>query len=96
MGEEITLAKRGDGGSLSPIIALEKNGVSDITISRGRVVWENDGKVDDIHKGRGEYIPRKAFGSAYDSVKYRATARDKSEQPVVREPYTGPVAGVSS
>lgn len=67
-------------------------GVADMTISRGRVVWENKGVVEDTHKGKGHYIPRHAFAAAYDSIPYREKAREKEEQPVVREPYSGPVA----
>lgn len=72
---------------------MELQGLAAYTISRGRVVWENKGVVDDAHKGKGQYIPRQAFASAFDSVEYREKARQEQEQPVKRKPYDGPIAG---
>jgi dihydropyrimidinase len=70
---------------------MKLRGVADMTISRGRIVWENTQTVSDEHLGQGKYIPRQAFAAAFDSLQYREQARDAEEQPVEREPYTGPI-----
>jgi dihydropyrimidinase len=68
---------------------MEVHGVAEITISRGRVVWEN-GVLKTV-KGSGRYIPRLCFGPPYDGMEIRDRARDERKFKVEREPYTGPV-----
>lgn len=65
------------------------HGVSLVTISQGRVVYEN-GKLD-VVRGSGRYISRPVFA---DHVYGRVHQRDKIPryEKVEREPYTGPVA----
>eukprot|EP00795_Rhopilema_esculentum_P013134 gene13134-3926_t len=67
---------------------MECHGVATVTISRGKVVWENNRLF--IERGSGRYIPRNPF-SAY--VYNRVLQREKTCKPrkVDREPYTGPV-----
>jgi dihydropyrimidinase len=73
---------------------MKLQGVAEVTISRGRVVWENNNIVLDEHLGKGQYIPRQPFAHAFDSVQYRENARDAEEKPVEREPYTGPICQI--
>jgi len=68
---------------------MEVHGVAEITISRGRVVWEN-GQLFTV-KGSGQYIPRNTFGPPYDGIELRDQHRDERKLKVEREPYTGPV-----
>jgi len=68
---------------------MEVTGVAEITISRGKVVWEND-KLHTVN-GSGRFIPRKCFGPAYDSIDLRDKVNDPARKKVEREPYKGPV-----
>ncbi|XP_078711288.1 dihydropyrimidinase-like [Lampetra fluviatilis] len=68
---------------------MECHGVADVTISRGRVVWEGGVLAPDL-RGTGRYVPRAAFP---DYAYQRIRAQDQVNQPraVEREPYQGPV-----
>lgn len=68
---------------------MEVQGVAEVTISQGEVVWENN-KLN-VKRGRGRYIPRPCFGPPFDSIATRDDVRDESKMKVEREPYTGPV-----
>ena len=60
-----------------------------VTISRGKIVWENDTLF--VTKGSGKYITRPCFGSVFSSVSARDRERDPRKFKVEREPYNGPV-----
>ncbi|XP_022094050.1 dihydropyrimidinase-like isoform X2 [Acanthaster planci] len=67
---------------------MECHGVPVITISQGRIVWE-DGELH-VTQGAGRFIPRPLHApEAYN----RILIRDRVNQPikVEREPYDGPV-----
>ena len=64
-------------------------GVAEVTISRGRVVWEN-GKLTTV-KGSGKFIPRPCFGPPFDGVPERDAAFNPERFKVKRDPYDGPV-----
>jgi len=68
---------------------MEVHGIATVTISRGKVVWEN-GKML-TQKGSGKYVPRATFGPIFDGIKEREIARDERKLKVEREPYTGEV-----
>ena len=68
---------------------MEFTGVCDITISAGRVVWE-DGELC-TENGWGRIVGRKPFGYAYKDQKQREASVDPRRFKVEREPYTGPV-----
>ncbi|KAJ9459112.1 Dihydropyrimidinase [Diplonema papillatum] len=63
------------------------HGVADVTISRGKIVWQ-DGELR-TKNGDGKYVPRRPFGCVFDSVAVREEARRAKK--IKREPYTGPV-----
>jgi len=65
------------------------HGIAEVTISRGRVVWEN-GVLKTV-RGSGRYIPRLPWGPPYDGMEIRDKSRDETKLKVEREPYTGPV-----
>ena len=65
------------------------HGAANTTISRGRVVFENNTLY--VTKGAGKFVPRRAFGYAFNGVAERDVARSREEVPVAREPYTGEV-----
>ncbi|XP_064409955.1 dihydropyrimidinase [Latimeria chalumnae] len=69
------------------------HGVPVITISRGKVVYE-DGVIN-VVPGGGKYIPRKPFA---DFVYKRIKQRDQVNKPeaVEREPYKGDVISISA
>lgn len=67
---------------------IECHGVALVTITQGKVAWENEEL--NVVAGSGRFIPRALHpAEAYA----RILARDKVRQPikVEREPYTGPV-----
>jgi len=67
---------------------MKCHGVPLVTISRGKVVWEN--KMLSIQRGAGKYIPRNTFAPyVYNRVLQREKTRKHCK--VEREPYTGPV-----
>jgi dihydropyrimidinase len=68
---------------------MEVTGVADVTVSRGKVVWENNELK--VEQGAGRFIPRECFGSVYSGIDERDRLIDADEQPVQREPYAGPV-----
>eukprot|EP00013_Stygamoeba_regulata_P008299 CAMPEP_0177668824 /NCGR_PEP_ID=MMETSP0447-20121125/23028_1 /TAXON_ID=0 /ORGANISM="Stygamoeba regulata, Strain BSH-02190019" /LENGTH=503 /DNA_ID=CAMNT_0019175479 /DNA_START=91 /DNA_END=1602 /DNA_ORIENTATION=+ len=68
---------------------MEVTGVAEVTISRGRVVWENN-ELKTV-QGSGCFIPRDCYGSVYAGIEQRDLLIDADEQPVQREPYSGPV-----
>lgn len=61
---------------------LEVTGTCAVTVSNGKVVWEN-GQLD-VEQGAGSYIPRPTFPVVYDAVKLRNELARPS--PVAREP----------
>jgi dihydropyrimidinase len=65
------------------------HGVCDVTIARGRVVWQN-GQLS-VLNGHGKYISREKFGWPFNGIAERDAMRDRTEVAVVREPYSGPV-----
>jgi len=68
---------------------MKVTGVAAVTISRGKVVWEN-GKLFTV-KGSGKFVPRPCFGTAFDGITTRDEVRDERQRKVNREPYSGPV-----
>eukprot|EP01012_Entosiphon_sulcatum_P056337 TRINITY_DN79982_c0_g1_i1.p1 TRINITY_DN79982_c0_g1~~TRINITY_DN79982_c0_g1_i1.p1 ORF type:complete len:497 (+),score=77.98 TRINITY_DN79982_c0_g1_i1:23-1513(+) len=68
---------------------LEVQGIAEVTISRGKVVWEN-GQLY-VQPGSGKYIPRPCFGHVFDGIATRDSVRDERKRKVEREPYNGPV-----
>ncbi|EDV28692.1 uncharacterized protein TRIADDRAFT_63495 [Trichoplax adhaerens] len=70
---------------------MECHGVTVVTISRGKVVYDH-GQMK-VVKGSGRYIPRQCFA---DAAYMPILQRDKVCQPqkVEREPYTGPVVSI--
>lgn len=68
---------------------MEVTGIAHVTISRGRVVWEN--KQLHTVKGSGKYVPRHTFGFAFEGITTRDAVRDERLRKVERAPYTGPV-----
>uniref|UniRef100_A0A7S4L6I6 dihydropyrimidinase n=1 Tax=Paramoeba aestuarina TaxID=180227 RepID=A0A7S4L6I6_9EUKA len=68
---------------------MEVQGIADVTISRGRIVWR-DGKLL-TEQGWGKYVQRKPWGPIYDSVPIRDKLKERHQKKVEREPYTGPV-----
>ncbi|KAM3872761.1 LOW QUALITY PROTEIN: dihydropyrimidinase [Diretmus argenteus] len=70
---------------------MECHGVPVVTISRGRVVYE-DGRLN-VTPGHGRFIHRQPFS---DFVYKRIEQRDEVRQPaaVIREPYEGKVISV--
>mmetsp|Transcript_26313 Transcript_26313/g.36632 ORF Transcript_26313/g.36632 Transcript_26313/m.36632 type:complete len:498 (+) Transcript_26313:655-2148(+) len=68
---------------------MEVSGIADVTISRGRIVWQN-GSLQ-TEQGWGRYVPRPCFGPIYDKVDIRDKLRDVRQQKVEREPYAGEV-----
>eukprot|EP00794_Sanderia_malayensis_P016724 gene16724-18418_t len=67
---------------------MECHGVATITISRGKVVWEQNQL--NVKRGSGKYVHRSTFAPY---VYNRVLQREKASKPrkVDREPYTGPV-----
>lgn len=57
-------------------------GNNTVTVSRGRVVFEN-GKIC-ASKGTGQYLPRKCFGSAFDAIEQREKVA-LSRKPIPRK-----------
>lgn len=68
---------------------MQVTGVADVTISRGRVVWENG--VLSTQKGSGKFIPRPCFGFAFEGIDTRDEVRNELLRKVERKPYDGPV-----
>lgn len=68
---------------------MEVFGVADVTISRGKVVWEN-GKLY-TEKGSGKYVERPCFGFAFEGIATRDEVRNDLLRKVERKPYEGPV-----
>jgi len=68
---------------------ISVHGIAVVTISKGRVVWEN-GTLKTT-QGSGEYIKRAPWGPPYDGMEIRDQSRDETKFKVEREPYTGPV-----
>ncbi|XP_071795505.1 dihydropyrimidinase-like isoform X1 [Asterias amurensis] len=67
---------------------MECHGVAVVTISQGRIVWE-DGQLH-VTQGAGRFIPRPLHApEAYNKI----LIRDKVNQPIKieREPYDGPI-----
>lgn len=67
---------------------MECHGVPLVTISRGKVVWEN--QKFNVQRGSGKFVPRSTFAPF---VYNRVLQREQSCMPskVQREPYSGPV-----
>lgn len=57
-------------------------GVAEVTIARGRIVWEK-GTLH-IKNGHGKYIPRSCFGAAFQGVRERDEERDVARLAVRR------------
>lgn len=68
---------------------MKVHGIANVTISRGRVVWE-DGELK-TEQGWGKFVPRPCFGCVFDGIKERDEARDIAKRKVEREPYAGEV-----
>lgn len=71
---------------------MQVTGVAAVTISRGRVVYEN-GVLTTV-PGSGKFVPRSCFGSAYDNIERRDKAADPRQFKVERKPYDGPVVQI--
>ena len=54
---------------------MEVHGIAEVTISGGRVVWEN-GTLKTI-RGSGSYIPRATFGMPYYGIELQDAERDE-------------------
>eukprot|EP01059_Diplonema_ambulator_P007326 TRINITY_DN1679_c0_g1_i1.p1 TRINITY_DN1679_c0_g1~~TRINITY_DN1679_c0_g1_i1.p1 ORF type:complete len:492 (+),score=213.17 TRINITY_DN1679_c0_g1_i1:1138-2613(+) len=67
---------------------MDVHGVAHTTISRGKVVWENN--TLKTTNGHGKYIPRPAF-SPYCFSKIDVRDVERAPKKVKRDPYTGPV-----
>lgn len=72
----------------------EVQGVTVLTVLRGRVVWEAhvDGHVADwrkgkfdVEKGQGRYLERGCFGGVFEGIKIREEAVIKSQSPLTRK-----------
>eukprot|EP00111_Clytia_hemisphaerica_P008823 TCONS_00025788-protein len=69
------------------------HGVTDVTISRGKVVYDRANGGLKVVRGSGRFIPRQCF-SQY--VYERQFLKEKAQKPekVEREPYTGPIVEI--
>jgi len=47
---------------------MKVKGESEVTISNGRVVWENGNFTKDLQQGLGRYVERKPFGFAFERI----------------------------
>lgn len=65
------------------------HGVAEVTISRGKVVWEN-GTLH-TEQGHGKFVPTPCWGPPFDGIDIREKARDERKLKVERQPYSGPV-----
>jgi len=61
---------------------MQVHGVADITLTRGRIVWENG--VLKTEQGSGKFIPRSPFGSVFDSLEIRDSFNDPLKRKVDR------------
>lgn len=68
---------------------MEVHGVADVTISGGRVVWE-EGELQ-TENGWGRVVPREPWGYAYRDHAAREKCRDPVQYKVERTPYEGDV-----
>jgi dihydropyrimidinase len=62
---------------------MKVTGIPEITICKGKVVWENN--VLTCVPGSGKFIPREAFGLPYDRVKAFDRRRDYRKMVVKRD-----------
>ena len=68
---------------------MKIQGIAAVTITRGKVAWEN-GELK-CEQGWGRFVPRKPFGPVFDGIETRDEARDLLKRKVDRPPYDGPV-----
>jgi dihydropyrimidinase len=61
---------------------MTMQGVAEVTIARGAVVWEK-GTLH-TRKGHGKFIPRQPFGPAFDGIRERDAQRDVGKSKVLR------------
>jgi dihydropyrimidinase len=55
---------------------MRVKGESEVTISRGKVVWENGSFTKNLVQGNGKFVERKPFGYAFERIKDLDRARD--------------------
>eukprot|EP00697_Spironema_sp_BW2_P014910 gnl/Spiro4/555_TR315_c0_g1_i1.p1 gnl/Spiro4/555_TR315_c0_g1~~gnl/Spiro4/555_TR315_c0_g1_i1.p1 ORF type:complete len:519 (+),score=103.84 gnl/Spiro4/555_TR315_c0_g1_i1:26-1558(+) len=67
---------------------MQLTGIADVTISGGRVVWENG--VLHCVRGAGRFIPRPTHSCAFEGIAERDAHRDERQFKVERAPYVPP------